>query len=154
MSDGSLISYPTPLHRAKTLLSEFVSFAASRSHSLPTTRYTQVGDIVRDCESVVVATTNLVPDTTYDPIACMAPRSSTFLIEVIRSCAVAYDRDGLTIPSRLEEVSGIAAMDGQVLYDFAAETSGWTSKQPWSVIWSIAESGLQVASLRLTIGVP
>lgn len=154
MSDIFTTTYPTPLHRARALKDEFVAFAQSRSHPLPATRYVQVGDVVRDCESVIVAVTNLVPDPLYDPIECLAPRSSTFLIDVVRSCAVAYDRDGLTIPSKLEEVSDLAAKDGQLLYDFAAEVSGWSSKQPWSVIFSLAEGGMQVASLQLTIGIP
>lgn len=150
----SNISYATPLDRARALLAEFVAFSQSRSHSLPQTRYVQVGDVVRDCESVIASVGNMAPDPNYDPIECAAPRSATFLIDVIRSCAIAYDREGLTIPSKMEEISGKAAVDGQVLYDFAAETSGWSSKQPWSVVWSLAEGGLQVASLQLTIGIP
>jgi hypothetical protein len=154
MSNPFVTSYVTPLDRAKALRDEFVLFAQGRSHSLPTTRYVQVGDVVRDCESVIVSVGNMVPDSGYDPVDCIAPRSATFLIDVIRSCAVVYDDDGLTVPSRLEEVSESAAEDGQLLYDFAAETAGWSSKQPWSVVWSIAEGGLQVASLQLTIGIP
>jgi hypothetical protein len=154
MSSPSITSYSHPLDRAKALLKEFSSFAASRAHALPTTQYVQVGDVVRDCESVIVSVTNLAPDPLYDPIDCVYPRSSTFLIDIVRSCAVAYDNQGMTIPTRLEEVSDLASRDGQLLYDFAAESvDGWSSKQPWSVIWSLAEGGMQVASLQLTIGV-
>jgi hypothetical protein len=154
MSNPFITSYATPYHRAKALLAEFLTFASARSYALPAVRYAQVGDIKRDCAAVIVAATNLVPDPQYDPVDCIAPRSSTFLVEIIRACAITYDRTGLTVPDNLEAISESAADDGQILYDFAAETDGWSSKQPWSVVWSLDEGGLQVASLQLTIGVP
>lgn len=148
-------SYATPLDRARSLLSDLVDFADARSLGLPSQRYVQIGDPVRDCESVIVALTVLAPDAGYDPLTCVAPRTSTFLVEIIRACAVTYDSNGNTIPHLVEEVSEIGANDGQLLDDFARESiDGWTTKSTWSVIWSLAESGLQVASLRITIGVP
>lgn len=152
MSD--FISYPTPFDRAKALRDEFVAFATARSYPLPQKRYAQVGDIVRDCEAVIVSTGNLVPDNLYTPVECVSPRTATFQVEIIRTCAVVYDQQGLTIPSVIEEVSEIAGFDGQLLYEFAQEVNGWSSKQPWSVVWSLAEGCLQVASLRLVIGIP
>lgn len=154
MSNPYVDSYDNPLDRARALLKQFEDFADIRCHKLPTTRYVQVGDVVRDCESVIVSATNLVPDPAYDPVECVPVRSATFLIDVVRPCAIAFDRNGKTIPDKLECVSEIAAKDGQVLYDFAADVPGWSSKQPWSVIWSLGEAGLQVASLQLTIGIP
>ena len=148
-------TYTTPLDRARSLLDDLIAFAATRSHALPTNRYIQVGDIVRDCEAVIVSVGSLTPDPLYGPVECVSPRSSTFLAEVIRACAVVYDQNGLTIPSVLEAVSEIAAADGQLLDDFSRESiDGWTSKSPWSVVWSLAESGLSVASLQIVIGIP
>lgn len=147
-------SYATPLDRARALLAELGEFAETRTHPLPTTRYVQIGDVVRDCEAVIVSVGNMVPDPSYDPVDCIAPRSATFLVEIIRTCAVAFDRQGLTVPTKLEQVSEIGATDGQLLYDFAAEVSGWSSKAPWSVIWSLTDTNLQVASLQLVIGIP
>lgn len=148
-------SYVTPLDRAKDLRDDLVAFANSRSYGLPENRYVQIGDIVRDCAAVIVAVGSLTPDPLYDPVTCVSPRSSVFLIEIIRACAVVYDSNGLTIPDVLEAVSEIGAADGQLLDDFARESiEGWSSKQPWSVVWSIAEGGLQVASLQITIGIP
>lgn len=152
MSD--ITTYNTPFDRAKSLLDELIAFATAHSHGLPHTRYAQIGSIVRDCESVIVATGNLTPDALYTPVDCVSPRQSTFLIEIIRACAVVYDTNGLTIPSVVESVSAIGAEDGQLLYEFAQEINGWSSKQPWSVAWSLAEGGLQVASLQITIGIP
>lgn len=148
-------TYTTPLDRAKALRDDLVAFAAARSYAIPTTRYVQIGDIVRDCEAVVVSVGTLTPDPLYDPIECVSPRSATFLVDIIRACAVVYDSQGLTVPSTLEAVSEIGAADGQLLDDFARESiDGWTSKGPWSVVWSLAEAGLQVASLQIAIGIP
>lgn len=148
------MAYTTPLDRAKALRDELIAFATARSYAIPTTRYVQIGDIVRDCESVIVAVGSLTPDPLYDPVECVSPRSATFLVEIIRSCAVAYDSQGMTIPSTLESISEQGSLDGELLYEFAQEIDGWTSKQPWSVVWSLAEGGLQVASLQITIGIP
>lgn len=148
-------TYTTPLDRAKSLRDDLISFATSRNYGLPQNRYVQVGDIVRDCEAVIVAVGNLSPDPLYDPIECVSPRTATFLVEIIRNCAVVYDAAGNTIHHILEDVSDQGAKDGQLLDDFAREgIDGWTSKQPWSVVWSLAEGGLQVASLQITIGIP
>lgn len=150
----SLVSYNTPYDRAKAILAEFVAFADARSYSLPTRQYAQIGDIVRDCASVIVAATNLTPDPTYEPVACVSPRLSTFLVEIIRPCATVHDNDGLTIPALVDTVSEQAGLDGQLLYEFAQELAGWSNKQPWSVVWGFADGGLQVASLQVTIGIP
>jgi hypothetical protein len=152
MSDFT--TYATPYDRAKALLDELIAFATVRSYALPHVRYAQIGEIIRDCESVIVAVGNLTPDTLYTPVDCVSPRQTTFLVEIIRACAVVYDTNGMTVPSTLEAASEIGAKDGQLLYDFAQEIDGWSSKQPWSVAWSLAEAGLQVASLQITIGVP
>lgn len=152
MSD--FVTYATPFDRAKSILSEFIDFADAKSHALPLVRYAQVGDVVRDCESVIVSVGNLTPDALYSPVDCVSPRQATYLIDIIRACAVVYDSNGLTIPSVLQDVSEQAALDGQLLYDFAQEVDGWSSKQPWSVAWSLAEGGLSVSSLQITIGVP
>lgn len=147
--------YVTPLDRARALRDELIAFATVRDHALPTPRYVQVGDIVRDCECLVVSVGNLTPDVNFDPVDCVALRSATFLVEIIRGCAVVYDDDGMTIPELLEEVSEQGAADGQLLDDFAREgIDGWTAKTPWSVLWSLTDAGLQVASLQLTIGIP
>jgi hypothetical protein len=154
MSD-IMTTYATPLDRAKSLRDDLIAFAEVRSYPLPTPRYVQIGDIVRDCEAVVVSVGSLTPDQLYDPIECVSPRQATFLVEIIRSCAVVYTQNGRTIPEALEAVSERGAADGQLLDDFARESiDGWTSKQPWSVVWSLAEGGLQVASLQITIGLP
>lgn len=150
----ALETFDTPLDRAKALRDELVTYANSLAYPLPTPRYVQVGDIVRDCEAVIVSVGNIVPDPLYDPVECVSPRTSTFLVEIIRTCAVVYDSQGRTLPSVLEAVSEQGSSDGQLLYDFATEVYGWSSKQSWSVVWSLAEGGLQVASLQLTIGVP
>lgn len=152
MSDFT--TYPTPYDRAVSLLDDLVSFATTKSVALPTTRYAQVGDIVRDCESVIVSVGSLTPDPNYDPVTCIYPRTATFLVEIIRKCAVVFSQQGMTIPSAISGVSDSTARDGQLLYDFAADIDGWSSKQPWSVIWSLAESGLSVASLQIAIGIP
>jgi hypothetical protein len=147
-------TYTTPLDRAKALRDELVAFATARSYGLPSTRYVQIGDIVRDCESVVVSVGSLAPDPFYEPVICVSPRSATFLVEIIRSCAVAYTSQGLTIPSVLESISEQGSRDGELLYEFAQEVEGWSSKQPWSVVWSLTDGGLQVASLQITLGIP
>lgn len=147
-------TYPTPFDRAKALKDELVTFANSRQYGLPQRRYAQVGDIVRDCESVIVSVGSLNPDPFYEPVVCVSPRSATFFVEIIRDCAVAYDNEGITIPARLEEVSERGALDGELLYEFAQVVDGWSSKQPWSVVWSLIDGGLQVASLQITIGIP
>lgn len=147
-------SYSSPIDRAKALRDDLVAFATVRSYGLPKNRYVQIGDIVRDCEAVIVSVGSLAPDPFYDPVTCVAPRSATFLVEIIRTCAVAYNNQGLTMPNVLEQISEQGSRDGELLYEFAQEIDGWTSKQPWSVVWSIAEGGLQVASLQITIGIP
>lgn len=154
MTDIFMTTYTTPLDRAKALKDELVAFANAKSYQIPKNRYTQIGDIVRDCEAVIVSVGGLTPDLFYEPVTCISPRTGTFLIEIIRSCAVAYDNNGLTIPSALEAISEQGSADGQLLYEFAQEINGWTSKQPWSVVWSLAEGGLQVASLQIIIGIP
>lgn len=147
-------TYTTSLDRAKALRDDLVAFAVARSYALPANRYVQVGEIVRDCEAVIVSVGSLTPDALYDPVACVSPRSATFLAEIVRACAVVYDSQGLTIPATLEAVSEQASSDGELLFAFAQEVDGWTSKQPWSVVWSLAEGGLSVSSLQLTIGIP
>lgn len=146
-------TYTTPLDRAKDLRDDIIAFATARSYAIPTKRYVQIGDIVRDCEAVIVAVGSLAPDPAYEPVICVSPRSATFLVEIIRACAVAYDTQGLTISTTLETISEQGSRDGQLLYEFAQEIDGWSSKQPWSVVWSLAEGGLQVASLQITIGI-
>lgn len=147
-------TYDTPIDRAKAIRDELIAFADARAYALPATRYVQIGDIVRDCESVVVSVGSLTPDALYDPVTCVSPRSATFLVEIIRNCAVAYANDGTTIPSVLEDISEQGAADGELLYEFAQRLEGWSSKQSWTVVWSIAESGLQVASLQISLGIP
>lgn len=147
-------TYNTPLDRAKALLAELVTFADSRDHGLPTRQYAQIGDIVRDCESVIVSAGTLTPGPQYEPVICVSPRSATFLVEIIRDCASAFDSNGVTIPSVLNTVSEIGAADGELLYEFAQEIDGWANKDPWSVVWSIVDGNLQVASLQITIGIP
>jgi hypothetical protein len=147
-------TYPTPLDRARAILDDLIAFATVRSYPLPSTKYAQIGDIVRDCEAVIVSAGSLTPDALYNPVDCVFPRTATFLVDIIRTCAVVYDQNGMTIPEALEEVSERGALDGQLLYDFAAELDGWSSKQPWSVVWSLADAGMQVASLQITIGIP
>lgn len=147
-------SYATPYDRAKSILDDLIAFATARTCTLPKVRYAQIGDIVRDCEAVIVSVGALAPDPAYDPLECVSPRTATFLVEIIRACAVVYDNDGMTVPSALEEVSERGSADGQLLYEFAQDMDGWTSKAPWSVVWSIAEGGLQVASLQITVGIP
>lgn len=147
-------TYPSPLDRAKALRDELVAFATARGTQLPTPRYVQIGDIVRDCEAVVVSVGSLTPDPNYEPVDCVAPMTATFLVEIIRPCAVVFRDDGTTIPDVLEEVSEIGSDDGQLLYDFAVDIFGWSSKSPWSVVWSLAEAGLSVSSLQVTIGIP
>lgn len=147
--------YATPLDRAKALRDELIAFATTRGHQLPTTRYASVGDIVRDCESVIVSVGSLTQDPAFDPLVCVSPRQATFLVEIIRSCNVAYTSKGLTIPDTLEMISEQASLDGQLLDDFAREgVDAWTAKQPWSVVWSLAEAGLSVSSLQITLGIP
>lgn len=153
MSDF-MTTYSSPLDRAKSLRDDFVAFADAQSYALPENRYVQIGDIVRDCEAVVVAVGSLAPDPFYEPVVCVSPRSATFLVEIIRKCAIAYTREGMTIPNVLESISEQGSTDGQLLYEFAQQIDGWSSKQPWSVVWSLAEGGLQVASLQITIGIP
>lgn len=153
MSD-TMTTYDNPLARAKSLKNDLIDFANARDYALPTTRYVQIGDIVRDCESVIVSVGALAPDPFYEPVVCVSPRTATFLIEIIRSCAVVYDNDGLTIVEDMESVSEIGSADGQLLYEFAESIDGWSSKQPWSVLFSITDAGLQVASLQITIGIP
>lgn len=150
-----MTTYTTPLDRARSLLDELIAFATVKDHQIPTTRYVQVGDIVRDCEAVIVSVNGLVPDALYDPVTCVSPRKATFLVEINRSCSTVFDsRSGLTIPEDLEAVSERAALDGNLLYEFAEQVSGWSSKDPWSVAWSLAEGGLSVSSLQLSIGIP
>lgn len=146
-------TYLTPYDRGKSLRDELVAFATAHSFALPQTRYVQVGEIVRDCEAVIVAVGPLTPDGLYTPVECVSPRLVTFQIEILRKCAIVYNQQGVTVPALLEAVSEVAADDGQLLYEFAQEIDGWTNKQPWSVAWSI-EAGLSVASLRINIGVP
>jgi hypothetical protein len=148
-------TFATPLDCAKKIRDDLIAFAQARSYPIPTTRYVQIGDIVRDCESVIVSVGGLTPDPLYEPLTCVSPRTATFLVEIIRTCAVVMTNKGLTIPDALEAVSERGAKDGQLLDDFAREMiDGWSSKSPWSVIWSISEAGLQVASLQITIGIP
>lgn len=149
-----MITYDTPYDRAKSLLDDFIAFATVRQYSLPTRRYAQIGDVVRDCASVIVSATSLYPGPLYDPVTCVSPRTSTFLIDIIRDCAVVYSDDGITNVEALEEVSAQGSADAQLLYEFAESVDGWTSKEPWTVVWSISEGGTQVASLQITIGVP
>lgn len=151
---NTLTTYDTPLDRAKAIKDEFIEFANARQHALPTTRYVQIGDIVRDCESVIISVGSLTPDALYEPVTCVSPRQATFLVEIIRACAVNFNQDGTTDHEITEEISAQGSADGQLLDDFARELSGWSSKQPWSVVWSLAEAGLQVASLQITIGIP
>lgn len=149
-----MITYDTPLDRAKALRDEFVAFADAQEYGLPASRYVQIGDVVRDCEAVIVAVGSLAPDPFYDPVTCVSPRSATFLVEIIRNCAVAYNQHGLTVPATLETISERGSADGQLLYEFAEQIDGWTSKQAWSVQWALTEGRLQVASLQITIGIP
>lgn len=149
-----MISYDNPLDRAKAMLAELESFATSNSVTLPEQRSVQIGDIVRDCESVIVSVGNLSPDPLYDPVECVYPRTATFLVEIIRNCAITFNDDGTTDHEALLEVSETGIVDGQLLNDFAAQLDGWSSKLPWSVVWSLSDAGLQVSSLQLTIGVP
>lgn len=153
MSD-TMTTYETPLDRAKAIKDEFLAFAASRDHALPTISYAQIGDIVRDCESVIVSVGSLTPDALYEPVTCVSPRQATFLVEIIRSCATNFNTDGTTNHVITEAISEQGSADGQLLDDFARDLAGWSSKQPWSVVWSLAEAGLQVASLQITIGIP
>lgn len=150
----SFVTYNTPLDRAKSLRDELVAFADGQTFPLPETRYAQVGEIVRDCEAVVVSVGSLVPDVNYDPVTCIAVRSATFLVEIIRKCAVTFDQRGNTIPAALESVSEQASRDGNLLFEFAQQLDGWSSKTPWSVVWSLANGGLSVSSLQITIGIP
>lgn len=149
-----LTTYNTPIDRAKALIDELVTFAATKSYRIPEPRYAHIGEIVRDCQAVIVSVSSLTPDPTYDPVNCISPRSATFLVDIIRSCAVVYDNNGQTITDLIEQVSETGSDDGQFLYEFAQEIDGWSSKQAWSVVWSIAEAGLQVTSLQITIGIP
>jgi hypothetical protein len=147
-------TYATPYTRAVSLLDELIAFATARSHALPHVRFAQIGDISHDCESVVVSATNMTPDPVFNPIDCVSPRQSTFLVEIMRSCSVIYDQAGMTIPSVITSVSEIGANDGQLLYEFAQEIDGWTAKQPWSVTWGVSDGALQIASLQIVIGIP
>ena len=154
MSNPFMTTYTTPLERAKSLRDDLVDFAAAQSYGIPSPRYVQIGGIIRDCEAVIVSVNSLAPDPFYSPVECVSPRSATFLIEIIRACAVAYDNQGLTIPSTIESISEQGSLDGQLLYEFAQDIEGWTSKQSWSVAWSLADAGLLVTSLQITIGIP
>jgi hypothetical protein len=145
-------TYNTPLDRARALLDDLIAFATVRSYPLPPTRYAQIGEIVRDCDAVIVSVGS--PDQLYGPLDCVSPRTATFLVDIIRGCAVVYDNDGMTIPEALEDVSEQGSKDGQLLYEFAQELDGWSSKGAWSVAWSLADAGLQTASLQITIGIP
>lgn len=147
-------TYATPYDRAKAILEEVSTFALAQGYDLPSARYAQVGDVVRDCESVIVAVGSLVPDPSYDPVTCVYPRTATFLVEILRGCAVVFEQDGTTNHEALGEISERGGQDGQFLYDFAASVDGWSSKQSWSVAWGLTDGGLQVASLQLTIGIP
>lgn len=150
----SITTYTTPYDRAKSLLDDLIAFATIRSYGLPHRRYAQIGEIIRDCESVIVSASNLTPDSLYGPVECLAPRQSTFTVDIIRSCANVYDNMGITIPSVIEDVSETAGEDGQLLYEFAQDIEGWSSKQPWSVAWAISDGILQIASLQITLGIP
>ena len=147
-------TYDTILDRARALKDELEAFALSRSHGLPSRSYVQVGDIQRDCASVVVSAGGLTPDPLYDPVTCVSPRTATFIIEIIRDCAIVFDAQGLTVPTQLEAISETSAEDGSLLYDFAEGVYGWSSKSPWTVVWGVVDGALFVASLQLTIGVP
>ena len=146
-------TYATPLDRAKALLEEFIAYADAQSYALPQTRYAQIGDITRDCEAVIVAVGALAPDLLYDPTGCIFPMTGTFLVDIIRNCAFHSDEEGMTVVPILEGISEIGAADMQLLWDFAGQVDGWSSKAPWSVVPSLAEGGLQVASLQITIGI-
>jgi hypothetical protein len=124
MSDF-ITTYATPLDRAKSLRDEFVDYANSQGIGLPSKRYVQVGEIVRDCEAVIVSVNGLGPEPTIDPVKCASPSSATFLLDIVRGCAVVSDRAGRSIPDAVEAVSEIAAVDGQLLDNFARQIDPW-----------------------------
>lgn len=149
-----MISYATGIDRAKALKDEFVAFASARDEPIPEISYVQVGDIVRDCESVVVSVNGLVPGPSFDPVACISPRTATFLVEILRGCSIVFNRDGTTDHEALESVSEQAAKDGELLYEFAQQIDGWLDLEPWSIAWSLNDATMSVTSLQITLGIP
>lgn len=149
-----MITYDTPLDRARALKDEFIAFAADADHNLPDTSYVQVGDIVRDCEAVVVSVGGFVPGASFDPVGCVAPRTATFLVEILRGCSIVFNRGGMTDHEALEGVSEQAAKDGNLLYEFAQSVDTWTDKEPWSIAWSLNDAQMSVSSLQITLGIP
>lgn len=141
----------TPLAKARQILTLVEDFAAANSIDLPTKRYAQLGEVVIDCESVIVAAPGLEPSLDTPP-GCGPPQLSTFQVLIIRACAfVAYD-DGTTNKDAIESASESADADGQMLWDFADAFVPYVSKE-WSLTWTLAEAGLAASILSLTTGI-
>lgn len=142
----------TPLDKAKQLIVDMNTYAVASGYSLPITQYTQVGEAVIDCESLIAAVILTVPHVDYGPIDCNASQNSTFAIYMTRACSWTAYQDGTTNPSALQAASEQVDLDGQFMWDFALQYDSYLSKS-WTLQYSFLDAGLGVSRLQLTIGV-
>jgi len=140
----------TSLDRAQELLDLIVSEAATAEVTLPTLQWSQLGDPVIACESVVTSASSIVP-LDGAPENCGPPQ----VVELVGAIARAYvcqNDDGTDNPAAIEAASAVMAEDGDVLWTAAYGLTRYLGPLGVSINWVI-EGGLVYTSVTVTVGV-
>jgi hypothetical protein len=136
-------SVMTPLEFAQDVLNT----AANELVDAPQTQYAQLGTQVVDCESLIVAATN-VSESPNDT-NCSSGQV-TFVVTLARDCANVANRDGTTDVDALSTVNAVLERDGAALRAIADLYLEATDR---SVAWTY-EGGIAVTSMQMTVPIP
>lgn len=130
---------------------------------LPARRYWVMGQPSIDCEQLVVSFIQMYlgppGDEASRPQRCNSPRTAVLQVSVARSIPTISSHGKAPAAEKIQEGSEISAVDAWTLMQIAADLDGWDDAGFGLGVIStveapIAEGGLQVVNMQLTLGVP
>lgn len=151
------------VHLMDGVLERAVAGFESYNVPLPNRRYWTMGQPIIDCEQLVVAFIQMYlgppGDEAARPHKCNSPRSAVLQVSISRSIPVVGNHGKAPTPEKIQEGAQISAVDAWTLMQIAADLDGWDEASFGLGVIStveapVAEGGLQVINMQLTVGVP
>jgi hypothetical protein len=145
------------------VLERAVAAFESYNVPVPNRRYWTMGQPIIDCEQLAVGFIQMYlgppGDEASRPQRCNSPRSAVLQVSIARSIPVVSNHGKAPTPEKIQEGAEISAVDAWTLMQMAADLDGWDDGGFGLGVIStveapVAEGGLQVVNMQITLGVP
>lgn len=141
----------TPLEYAEELRKLAADELVVAGATVPSRTWSQLGDIVLECEALVSSVTNMIALELGGP-PCDYGQVGIITISIGRECANVSNDDGTTNVEAALAVAAQQDRDGEALWNVGEAVEAFLQKD-FAMAWAIL-GGIAITTLTLTIGIP